>query len=211
MLRNLSFIALLGIAAVGVPSELSAKSVKVASTQKGAAAKSITRQVAQQNVTIEFYSPSIVRILKSDAGLAAPVQKKSYSVILKPQQMKGIQIQEKGDFVNIKSSFISVELNQQTGEIRFLSKDGKLLLTDTKTRLEARKDEANKGKYRIEQDFRLADDEAIYGLGQLRDVYMNQRGRQNIELWNHNTYIAIPYFTSEKQGWYAGWSHRQHP
>ena len=198
MLKNLSLIALLGIAAVGVPSELCAKSVKVAGTQKGAAAKSITRQVAQQNVTIEFYSPSIVRILKSDAGLGAPVQKKSYSVILKPQQLKDVQIQENGDVVNIKSSFISVELNQQTGEIRFLSKDGKLLLTDTKTRLEARKDEANKGKYRIEQDFRLADDEAIYGLGQLRDVYMNQRGRQNIVLWNNNTYIAIPYFTSEK-------------
>lgn len=198
MLKNLSFIAILGIAAVGVPSELSAKSVKVAGTQKGAAAKSITRQVAQQNVTIEFYSPSIVRILKSDAGLGALVQKKSYSVILKPQQLKDVQIQENGDVVNVKSKFICVELNQQTGEIRFLSKDGKLLLTDTKTRLEARKDEANKGKYRIEQDFRLADDEAIYGLGQLRDVYMNQRGRQNIELWNHNTYIAIPYFTSEK-------------
>ena len=198
MLKNLSLIALLGIAVVGVPSELSAKSVKVAGTQKGMAAKSVTRQVAQQNVTIEFYSPSIVRILKSDAGLGAPVQKKSYSVILKPQQMKGVQIQENGDIVKINSSFISVELNQQTGEIRFLSKDGKLLLTDTKTRLEARKDEANKGKYRIEQDFRLADDEAIYGLGQLRDVYMNQRGRQNIVLWNNNTYIAIPYFTSEK-------------
>ena len=63
MLKNLSLIALLGIAVVGVPSELSAKSVKVAGTQKGVAAKSITRQVAQQNVTIEFYSPSIVRIL----------------------------------------------------------------------------------------------------------------------------------------------------
>ena len=145
MLKNLSLIALLGIAVVGLPSELSAKNVKVAGTQKGAAAKSITRQVAQQNVTIEFYSPSIVRILKSDAGLGAPVQKKSYSVILKPQQMKGVQIQENGDIVKINSSFISVELNQQTGEIRFLSKDGKLLLTDTKTRLEARKDEANKG------------------------------------------------------------------
>ena len=198
MLKNLSLIALLGFVVVGVPSELSAKSVKVAGILKGVAAKSVTRQVAQQNVTIEFYSPSIVRILKSDAGLGAPVQKKSYSVILKPQQLKDVQIQKNGDIVNIKSSLISVELNQQTGEIRFLSKDGKLLLTDTKTRLEARKDEANKGKYRIEQDFRLADDEAIYGLGQLRDVYMNQRGRQNIELWNHNTYIAIPYFTSEK-------------
>ena len=124
MLKNLSLIALLGIAVVGVPSELCAKSVKVAGTQKGAAAKSITLQVAQQNVTIEFYSPSIVRILKSDAGLAAPVQKKSYSVILKPQQLKDVQIQENGDVVNIKSNFICVELNQQTGEIRFLSKDG---------------------------------------------------------------------------------------
>ena len=57
MLKNLSFIALLGIAAVGVPSELSAKSVKVAGTQKGAAAKSVTRQVAQQNVTVVSVVP----------------------------------------------------------------------------------------------------------------------------------------------------------
>lgn len=77
MLKNLSLIALLGIAVVGVPSELSAKSVKVAGTQKGTAAKSITRQVAQQNVTIEFYSPSIVRILKSDAGLVLLFRRKA--------------------------------------------------------------------------------------------------------------------------------------
>ena len=70
MLKNLSLIALLGFVVVGVPSELSAKSVKVAGILKGVAAKSVTRQVAQQNVTIEFYSPSIVRILKSDAGVA---------------------------------------------------------------------------------------------------------------------------------------------
>lgn len=77
MLKNLSLIALLGIAVVGLPSELSAKNVKVAGTQKGAAAKSITRQVAQQNVTIEFYSPSIVRILKSDAGLVLLFRRKA--------------------------------------------------------------------------------------------------------------------------------------
>ncbi len=67
--------------------------------------------------------------------------------MLKPQQTKDIQIEENGEIANIKSSHISVELNQQTGEIRFLSRDGKLLLTDTQTRLEARKDEANKGKW----------------------------------------------------------------
>ena len=41
MLKNLSLIALLGIAVVGVPSELSAKIVKVADTQKCSAAKSV--------------------------------------------------------------------------------------------------------------------------------------------------------------------------
>ena len=140
-------MALLGIATVGVPCQLAAKSVKVASLRQGVSAKVVTRQVAQQNVTIEFYSPSIVRIVKCDANQGASVQKKSYSVVLKPRQTKDIQIEENGEIVNIKSSLFSVELNQQTGEIRFLSRDGKLLLTDTQTRLEARKDEANKGKW----------------------------------------------------------------
>jgi hypothetical protein len=74
MLKNLSLIALLGIAAVGLPSELYAKSIKVTGTQKGVAAQSVIRQVAQQNVTIEFYSPSIVRVVKSDAKRGTSVQ-----------------------------------------------------------------------------------------------------------------------------------------
>ena len=199
MIKNLSLIALLGVVAMGVPCESYAKSAKVVTASKAGSPSSITRQVANQMVTVEFYSPSIVRIVKSDAsGNASSVQKKSYSVILKLQHLKNISVQEKGDIVTMKSTFITVSLNQKTGEIRFLSNDGKSLLTDVNTRLEARKDDANKGKYRITQNFQLANDEAIYGLGQLHDSYMNQRGRKNIELWNHNTYIAIPYFTSEK-------------
>ena len=213
MLKDLYLIALLGIAAVGIPCESCAKSSKIVTSMKGAATSvsnrqmtkasrqmaSITRQVDNQNVTIEFYSPSIVRVIKADANQHdAVAQKKSYSVILKPRLLKNVSIQENGDIVTMKSIFITVLLNQKTGEIRFLSKDGKQLLIDTKTLLDARKDEANKGKFRITQSFRLSDDEAIYGLGQLHDSYMNQRGRRNIRLWNGNTYIAIPYFTSEK-------------
>ena len=197
MLKNLSLVALLSITAMSIPGKTCAKSVQVANAKKGMSASAITRKVANQNVTIEFYSPSIVRIVKSDANNANPIGKKSYSVILKPQLLKDVEVRENGDIVSMKSTFITVEFNQKTGEIRFLSKEGKPLLTDTKTVFDTRKDEANKGKYRIKQDFRLADDEAIYGLGQLRDTYMSQRGR-HVELWNHNTYIAIPYFTSEK-------------
>ena len=197
MLKNLSMIALMGIAVAGIPSEANAKVATASASVNGAKVlSSLTRQVANQTVTVEFYSPSIVRIIKSATPDAAK-QKKSYSVILKPQQVKGISMQENGDIVSLKSACITVNFNQKTGEIAFLSHDGKSLLSDTQTTLDARQDAANKGKYRIKQSFRLADDEAIYGLGQLRDNYMNQRGR-HVELWNHNTYIAIPYFTSEK-------------
>ena len=198
MLKNLSFIALLGIAAVGIPANAYASTSKNVSDKAGVQS-AIHLQVGNQDITVEYYSPSIIRVVKSDASLKGDIanQKKSYSVILKPQQLKGINMQKKGDIITMKSAYITVSLNQKTGEINFLSNDGKPLLTDTKTTLEARTDNANKGKYRVKQSFQLADDEAIYGLGQLRDTYMNQRGR-HVELWNHNTYIAIPYFTSEK-------------
>ncbi len=199
MLKNLSLVALLGMAAMAsTPNVSFAKSVQVAKVKNGAATAVINRQIASQNVTVEFYSPTIVRIVKASADDGNAAQKKSYCVILQPQQLKNVSMEEKGDIVSLKSACITVQLNQKTGEIRFFSPDGKQLLTDTKTLLEARNDAANKGKYRITQQFQLADDEAIYGLGQLRDTYMNQRGRRHVELWNHNTYIAIPYFTSEK-------------
>ncbi len=197
MLKNLSLIALWSITAMAVPSPACAKNVQTVNARKGTDAVAVTWQIANQIVTIEFYSPSIVRIVKSDADNPQSASKKSYCVILMPRQTKGVDIQESGDIVSLMSTFMTVQLNQKTGEIRFLSKEGKPLLTDTKTTLEARSDEANKGKYRIKQSFALAPDEAIYGLGQLRDTHMNQRGR-HVELWNHNTYIAIPYFTSEK-------------
>ena len=188
MLKNLFATVLLCVAMTGVSVEACAKGTTTPSY--------ITRQVANQTVTVEFYSPTIVRVVKS--GISDDTkQKKSYSVIMKPQQIKDVAMRENGDIVSLSSAFLTVSFNQSTGEISFLSKEGELLLNDTKTTLEPRKDVANKGKYRIKQSFRLADDEAVYGLGQLRDTHMNQRGR-HVELWNHNTYIAIPYFTSEK-------------
>ena len=154
--------------------------------------------MGNQYVTIEFYDPTIVRVVKASNEQAdATTHTKSYSVIMKPQRVKSVGVREDGDVVTMESPQMTVSLNQKTGEIRFLSKEGKPLLTDTQAQLEARQDDANKGKYRITQNFRLADDEAIWGLGQLRDKYMNHWGC-HVELWNHNTYIAIPYFTSEK-------------
>lgn len=126
-----------------------------------------------------------------------PQTTKSYSVIKTPQ--KGLKITETRtkDGITLSSSAIHVSLNTKNGHITFTDVPGKTLLSDIHTALEPRNDAANEGKFSVTQDFRLDDSEAIYGLGQLRDTCMNQRGR-HIEIWNHNTYISIPYFTSEK-------------
>ncbi len=197
MMKKQFLLALLGIAVAGLPSDSLAKQPKGAAKGKAATA-SVTRQAAGQQVTVTFYSPSIVRVVKANGEDDAAAQKKSYSVVLQPQPLKAFDVREEDGVVCMKSTAMAVTLNPTTGEIRFCSADGKPLLADTETSFEARTDEANKGKYRVRQCFQLEDDEAIYGLGQLRDTHMNRRGRRNVELWNHNTYIAMPYFTSEK-------------
>jgi alpha-D-xyloside xylohydrolase len=153
------------------------------------------RQIGGLNVRIEFYSPSIVRVTKTVVN--GPKAKKSYSVIMRPETLKDLKESKAGDEVTLSSPCIRVTLNTNNGKITFADKKNERLLTDTTTTLDKRTDKANEGQYKIRQTWLLDKDEAIYGLGQLRDTHMNQRGR-HVEIWNHNTYISIPYFTSEK-------------
>lgn len=155
----------------------------------------IERQADGLQVAITFYSPSIVRVTKTVPG--GPGAKASYSVIKQPEAVEGFQTHDTPAGVEAASPLIKVSLDTLTGELTFSDSKGNRLLTDTRTTLEARTDKANAGKYRIRQRFLLDKDEAVYGLGQLRDTHMSQRGR-HVEIWNHNTYISIPYVTSDK-------------
>ncbi len=194
--KSLTIPILAGVLVGAIPCTMQAKTDATMMRQDAKAAQ-IYRLVADQNVCITFYSPTIVRVVKSDAALTSTPEKKSYSVILKPQVLNGVSTHTDGDMVTMQSAYITVTLNQKTGEISFLSNNGTKLLVDAQTALTQRTDEANKGKYRIKQTFRLDKDEAIYGLGQLNNGQMNQRGLHQ-RLWNYNTYTAIPYFSSEK-------------
>lgn len=164
----------------------------LAQTSKNA----ISKQINGQKVTIEFYAPTIVRVTKSVPEVDVS-KKKSYPVILKPEVMKNLKREEQNGVIKISSENLSVQLDEKSGEIQFTNSEGKKLLRDKKAELSLRDDEANKGKYKVSEQFALDKDEMIYGLGQLRDTHMNQRGR-HIDLWNNNTYISIPYFTSQK-------------
>lgn len=157
-----------------------------------------SRQVGNQTVWIQYYSPSIVRVRVGAPG--QPVaERKSYPVILKPGEKltKSIAIREHDGQLTLSSEAISVSLDTRTGHIVFADAAGKTLLQAAGNSITPCTNTVDQGKYKVAQTFRLEADEAIYGLGQLRDTAMNQRGRR-VEIWNHNTYISIPYFTSEK-------------
>lgn len=158
-----------------------------------------TQEVVKGNtVSVAFCSPSIVRVRVSP-GIATPAERKSYSVILKPggKLINSIEVKKDNDNLHIWSYNIKVTLNKVTGDIVFSNKEGEQLLKATANSLTPCEKTVDSGKFKVSQTFLLDHDEAIFGLGQLRDTAMNQRNR-HVKIWNHNTYISIPYFTSEK-------------
>ena len=188
-------ITLLGFALTcSIPGDILAKTKKQSTVQK-TVDNTLTHRCNGMDVTIQFYSPSIVRVTKNVAD--KPMAKKSYSVIMTPQKEVALKKGATANGISATSECIKVCLDTDNGEIAFYNAKGDILIKDTKTVLTPRDDEANKGKYKVAQNFMLDKDEAVYGLGQLRDTHMNQRGRK-VEIWNHNTYISIPYITSEK-------------
>lgn len=160
--------------------------------------RTISVETADMKVKVEFYSPEIVRVVKQPKG-AASMEKKSFSVILHPGEKFGVDVDESkdGKYAMLSSSRMSVRLDKKTGQLLILGVQGTPIIREKATKMVVRKGDADEGKLKVGQTWTLEDNEAIFGLGQLRDETICWRGQKKI-LWNDNTYIAIPYITSEK-------------
>jgi alpha-D-xyloside xylohydrolase len=146
-------------------------------------------------IDIQFYSPSIVRILKSPEGNS--FQKQSLSVIKKPEAVQ-LQISQQANATIVKSDSLQVELNRQTGKIAFSKNDGTKLFSekDYGTQFTQIQD-VTKNTYDIRQAFVLDKDEVIYGLGQQQNGKLSQRN-QKVFLRQDNMKVCIPFFQSIK-------------
>ncbi|MDR0864398.1 MAG: DUF5110 domain-containing protein [Candidatus Symbiothrix sp.] len=138
------------------------------------------------DIEIQFYSPRIVRVIKSPAGI--PFQKESLSVIKQPEKTNLELIQE-SNILQLKSQSLCVTFNLLTGNVAFNGLNGRPLL--------AEKEQSTRFSDRIEQFFLLDKQEPVYGLGQQQEGAMNQRG-ESFLLQQENTKIAIPFFQSVK-------------
>ena len=110
-----------------------------------------------QGVKIEFFTPSVVHVVKYPGQ---PVTPESKVIIAKPQEVK---LTRKGSTTS--SSELTVKLDEKTGSITFLDAKGKVLLREKSHTFTP-----------LNQTFTLDKGEAIYGLGTIQNGKMNRRG-----------------------------------
>lgn len=155
----------------------------------------IKASIANLSIDIQFYSPSIVRIIKT------PIDKKftkeSLSVIKKPQKTI-VRIAKEGNHLNLKSEKIQVQVNLESGAISYYAKAGEVLLKEKEGGAQLTPfDDAGNSTYTIHQSYVLDRDEAIYGLGQQQSGRMIQRNLR-LQMVQGNTDDYIPFFQSVK-------------
>ena len=133
----------------------------------------VEMQTSGTTVTLEFFTPSIVRVVKSPIGHT--YEKQGLVVIAQPDD---VRITRKGHTVS--SDVLTVSLDAKTGALTFTAK-GKTLLREKGAGLfEPRTEGPDSGAYRVTQCFQLDKDEAIYGLGTIQNGKINRRGEHKL-------------------------------
>ncbi|MBK5269590.1 MAG: DUF4968 domain-containing protein, partial [Bacteroidia bacterium] len=147
------------------------------------------------SIDIQFYSPSIVRIVKSPIGRS--FTKESLSVIKAPEKTS-FSIKQRKGLLNLKSEKLLLSVDPKSGEVAYYSLSGGLLLKEKEDGVRFIPfDDAGSKTFTVSQSFVLDKDEAIYGLGQQQQGKMVQRNL-TLNMIQGNTNDYVPLFQSVK-------------
>lgn len=147
------------------------------------------------SVEVQFFTPSIVRVLKTPQNTQA--EKQSLTVIGKPEDVK-FKTSVEGENIILNTSELEITMNTSTGIIAYETNDNKLLLKEKATnKMFTPFNDAGTSTYSVYQPFELEADEAIYGLGQLQNGKLSQRNLQK-NLIQGNVEDVSPFFQSTK-------------
>jgi alpha-D-xyloside xylohydrolase len=146
------------------------------------------------NVKVQFYSESIVRVVKWPAG--GTPEKLSLSVIQKDIPKLDVRFAEDEAGVTLSSGQVKLTISKSDGSIQYLDSAGRVLLMEHGRPAFAPTHIAREEKaYSIEQDFALSADEGVYGLGQQQLGVMNYRGH-TVKIVQANTKAVTPVLVS---------------
>lgn len=147
------------------------------------------------NLRVQLYSDNIVRIIKWHPKGTS--EKLSLSVILNSIPEIKIDVEEKNDFILIKSSRLNLRISKTEGAIEYFDNNKNSILKEIGKPLFMPVIYNSDSGFTIQQNFKLSLDEGIYGLGQHQDGYFNYRGKKVI-LVQSNTEAANPFLISTK-------------
>jgi len=152
--------------------------------------------VAIDGVTVDlsFYSASTVRVVKYP-GATKP-DKKSFAVIAEPIDV-ACKVKESARNTTVSTSDMTVRIDNRTGRLTFLSHSGRELVKENDNPHFMRVTDLGDSTYQVGQSFVLGRDEAIYGLGNLANGQLSQRGITR-KLMPGNVEDGIPVILSSK-------------
>ncbi|MDR3217645.1 MAG: DUF5110 domain-containing protein [Dysgonamonadaceae bacterium] len=155
----------------------------------------LTAAAQAMNVEIQFFAPSIVRIVKSPKGQI--YRKESLSVVKTPEQLS-IDIRQTDNVVSLESAALRVEFNLATGRVSYFDLGGRALFTekDYGTQFTPFND-VGKQTFTVRQAFLLDPNEAVYGLGQQQTDNLSQRNTK-VFMRQRALYASVPVLQSVK-------------
>ncbi|MGC8824232.1 MAG: TIM-barrel domain-containing protein [Bacteroidales bacterium] len=146
------------------------------------------------NIKVQFYRNDIVRIQK---WLTQGSDKKlSLSVCVDSLIPLSLQREESSRFYLIASPELRIKINYRTGSVEFFDEQNNPILAESACKFSPMVYETDSA-YQIEQQFILAPDEGVYGLGQHQMGVMNYRGHK-VLLAQANTEAVNPFLVSTK-------------
>ncbi|MBN2613161.1 MAG: DUF5110 domain-containing protein [Bacteroidales bacterium] len=155
----------------------------------------VQTQINSTVIEIQFYAPSIIRVLKWPQDTY--FKKESLSVIKVPQSAN-FKIIRQADEIVLKSQKTEAFLNLKSGKVTFRDLSGNILLDEhEKGATFTAFNDAGNNTFSVGQSFLLEKDETLYGLGILQNGKMSQRN-QEVKMIQNNTWDFVTFFQSVK-------------
>ncbi|MCM1451989.1 MAG: DUF5110 domain-containing protein [Clostridium sp.] len=147
-------------------------------------------------VEITLYSDDIARIVKYPTGTPAEIDK-GFAVTMTPENVKAKYAEGK-ESASLSTPAMKISVEKIDGSIRFYDAKGKLMVAeDGPASFKEITDGVDKGLYNVAQAWKMDGNEPIYGLGNLENGRISQRG-VNRTLEPGNVEDGITFFQSVK-------------
>ena len=138
--------------------------------------------------------PELIRVSASPDGR---MHDRASLVIVPQQQFSDFSVTEENGEVLVRTAALTAAVNPENGALRFLDKDGNVLLDGSRMRFDPITVEG-KDAWSTRVSFDSPDArEAFYGLGQQQSDELNHKGRSE-ELFQYNTKVSVPVVVSNR-------------